>query len=130
MNQINITDYMNQRAAQAPNEFFKYKKTSENFYLNGDCSCPDVSSAVITVDGIKITVLYYCLVTLSEDKDVFDYRYVILYPSGNYERGSYIYDFETSFADYITQYVECKVLNFYYHPTPIFKEAVIYGYKI
>lgn len=130
MNLISLTDYMEQRAAQAPGEFFKFKKTNEKLYLNGGCNCPDVSSGVIVVDGIKVTVLYYCLVTIGKEQDIFDYHFVILFPEGHYERGNYIYDFETSFEDYITQYVECKVLNFYYHPTPIFKEAVIYGYKI
>lgn len=124
MENVSLTRYLQ---LKQPNTMHKFKAT-ENYYLQGCCNAPDVTTKIIRLFDIKATVLYFCLVTIDKEKTVYDYRFAILYPDNHYEQGNYIYDFETSFDDYITQYVQCQVLNLYTPCIPQLKEAVIFNH--
>ena len=125
MDTINLTQYLKLKPF---NHIPEPKAGKAKYYLKGCCSAPDVASKVIRLFNVKATVLYFCLCSVENDKTVFDYRFTILYPDGHYEQNNWQYDFETSFEDYITQYVQCQICNLYFQPVPQFKEAVIFNH--
>lgn len=105
-----------------PNKFNDY------FFLRDGQNTPSMGSLVVRLFNLKATVIYYCLVTPDPGNTIFDYRFTILYPDNHYEQGSYKYDFETPFVDYITQYVQCKFAVYYTPSVPQLKEAVIFNH--
>lgn len=124
MNKMSLFQYLQLKSQTVK----RFDCTSDKLYLKGCCSFPDVATMVIRLFNIKATVLYYCLVSLDNGKTQFIYRFTILYPDNHYEQGNYLYDYETPFNDYITQYVQCQILNLYTPCIPVLKEAVIFNH--
>ena len=122
-----LTQYLQIKASNS--NIGKQSSTfNDHFYLKDCGSSPSLGSLVIRLFNHKATIIYYCVVPPEPGKTVFDYRFAILYPDNHYEQGNYIYDYKTTFEDYITQYVQCQIAVLYTPNIPQYKEAVIFNH--
>lgn len=76
---------------------------------------PMYSALSVELFGIKLSVMYYLTFQLVDDDVKFEYHFLILHPTGYYEKG--IVKFEevaTTFANYIKPRCENKIIEQYH----------------